>query len=103
RESLPVSRPVVTDADLAGYRANIARGMRGIAERQLQREVAGTVALAQPAAQAKPKSGSFSRAVPTVADGMRFASKMEALVYQRLKLELRPGQRLYCQVRFPLV
>lgn len=32
----------------------------------------------------------------------RFGSRMEARVHQRLRAALKPGQRLYCQVRLPL-
>ena len=42
-------------------------------------------------------------AVPTVEGGIRFPSKMEARVYRRLLAELRHGERLFCQVRLPLL
>ena len=45
----------------------------------------------------------WSAAVPTTVDGVRFASKMEARVFARLKAELRPGETLLRQVRLPLL
>lgn len=52
-----------------------------------------------PAATKKP----WSNAKPTDLDGIKFPSKMEAKVYERLKAGLLPGDRLYRQVRLPLL
>ena len=45
----------------------------------------------------------WSNARATEVDGIRFPSKMEAAVFTRLRDELQPGERLYRQVRFPLL
>jgi len=51
----------------------------------------------------EPAKKKWSNAVPTEVDGIRFPSKTEAAVYRRLRHELEQGERLYCQVRFPLL
>ena len=51
----------------------------------------------------EPPKKKWSNAVPTEVDGIRFPSKVEARVYRRLRHELQVGERLYCQVRFPLL
>lgn len=45
----------------------------------------------------------WSQATPTVEDGIRFPSKLEARVYKLLRAGLKPGERLYRQVRLPLL
>lgn len=49
------------------------------------------------------RPSTWSAAIPVVRDGRRFASKMEARVAARLKLELLPGEKLFYQVRLPLL
>lgn len=51
----------------------------------------------------KTKKSPWSNATPTEVDGIKFPSKTEARVYRRLRGELKAGERLYCQVRFPLL
>ena len=45
----------------------------------------------------------WSNAVRTEVDGITFPSKTEALVYSILKAMLKTGDRLYRQVRLPLL
>lgn len=45
----------------------------------------------------------WSNAKPTQVGDITFPSKMEARVYERLLRELTPGERLYRQVRVPLL
>ncbi len=47
--------------------------------------------------------GKFSNAARTVGpDGIAHASKMEARVFERLRRELQPGERILRQIRMPL-
>jgi hypothetical protein len=56
-----------------------------------------------PPSERPRRRGTFSNAQPTTSGGIQFPSKMEARVYARLLGELLPGQRLFRQVRFPLL
>lgn len=71
--------------------ADMPQGMRDAYARVRPRE-------GKPVA-AKP----WSNAKPTEAHGIRFPSKLQARVYERLAEALKPGQTLYCDVRFPLL
>ena len=62
----------------------------------------GPGARAQAEAQIGKRRGR-SRAVATVADGMRFPSATQARVYARVKAELGPMEKLVMDARFPLV
>ena len=63
----------------------------------------GVKGVPNPSPRPFPLPRSWSRAVPTTLDGIRFPSKMEARVYQTLKTSMEEGDILYRQVRFPLL
>jgi|GEM_PF-5349619 len=65
---------------------------------------AGTKRRANANGRRTPAKAPWSSAKPTVAgDGIRYASKMEARVADRLRAALSPGERIVRQASFPLL